>query len=165
MRVAIYPGSFDPVTYGHLDVICRAISLCDQLVVGVLANPRKEPLFPAVERIAMLREAVDELAPDPAARITVEGFEGLTVDFARRRGAAVIVRGLRAVADFEAERQMAHFNRHLAPGVETVLLMTAVEHAYLSSSLVREIASFGGDVSSMVPPSVARRLSEVARVG
>jgi pantetheine-phosphate adenylyltransferase len=165
MTVAIYPGSFDPVTYGHLDIIGRAAGLCDQLVVGVLVNPHKEPLFPAAERKAMLREVVEELIPACASRISVECFEGLTVDFARERGATLIVRGLRAVADFEAERQMAHFNRHLAPDIETVLLMTAVEHAYLSSSLVREIALLGGDVRAMVPPSVAQRLSEVARVG
>jgi pantetheine-phosphate adenylyltransferase len=165
MRVAVYPGSFDPVTYGHLDIIGRAAGICDRLVVGVLVNPRKEPLFAAAERQAMLREAVDDVLPSVAGRVIVEGFEGLTVEFARRRDAAVIVRGLRAVADFEAERQMAHFNRRLAPDIETVLLMTAVEHSYLSSALVREIASFGGDVGSMVPPAVARRLSEVARVG
>ena len=165
MRVAVYPGSFDPVTYGHLDIIGRAAGICDHLVVGVLVNPRKEPLFPAADRLAMLRQGVDEALPSVAGRVTVEGFEGLTVDFARRRQAGVIVRGLRAVADFEIERQMAHFNRRLSPGIETVLLMTAVEHSYLSSSLVREIALFGGDVAAMVPPAVARRLSEVARVG
>jgi len=165
MRVAVYPGSFDPVTNGHLDIIGRAARVCDRLVVGVLVNPRKEPLFLASERLAMLREAVDEQLPSVAGQVAVEGFEGLTVDFARHRGAVVIVRGLRAVADFEAERQMAHFNRRLAPDIETVLLMTALEHSYLSSSLVREIASFGGDVGAMVPPAVARRLSEVARVG
>jgi pantetheine-phosphate adenylyltransferase len=164
MRVVVYPGSFDPVTYGHLDIIRRAARLCDRLVVGVLANPRKEPLFTANERTAMLRESIAETNPE-VTTVTVETFRGLTVDFARSREAAAIVRGLRAVADFESERQMAHFNRRLAPEVETVMLVTAVEHAYLSSTLLREIASFGGDVSGMVPALVARRLSVRLRVG
>ena len=164
MRVVVYPGSFDPVTYGHLDIIRRAARLCDRLLVGVLANPRKEPLFTANERAAMLRESIAETDPE-VTTVTVETFRGLTVDFARSREAAAIVRGLRAVADFEAERQMAHFNRRLAPEVETIMLVTAVEQAYLSSTLVREIASFGGDVSGMVPALVARRLSVRLRVG
>jgi len=164
MRVVVYPGSFDPVTYGHLDIIRRAARLCDRLLVGVLANPRKEPLFTANERAAMLRESIAETNPE-VTTVTVETFRGLTVDFARSREAAAIVRGLRAVADFEAERQMAHFNRRLAPEVETIMLVTAVEQAYLSSTLVREIASFGGDVSGMVPALVARRLSVRLRVG
>jgi pantetheine-phosphate adenylyltransferase len=164
MRLAVYPGSFDPVTFGHLDIVRRAAPLFDSLVVGVLANPRKEPMFAPSERAAMLREAIAETLSGPST-VAVETFQGLTVDFARHLGAAAIVRGLRAVADFEAERQMAHFNRRLAPEIETVMLVTAVEHAYLSSTLVREIASFGGDVSGMVPPSVARRLSVRARLG
>jgi pantetheine-phosphate adenylyltransferase len=158
MTTALYPGSFDPITFGHLDVIKRAAGLFDRLVVGVLVNPRKSPVLDLDERMAVIREAVaDELA-EVAQRIEVASFDGLTVDFARRAGAGFIVRGLRAVSDFEIELQMAHTNRKLAPDVDTLFLMTALEHAYLSSSLVKEIASFGGDVSAMVPAAALRRL-------
>jgi pantetheine-phosphate adenylyltransferase len=158
MKTALYPGSFDPITFGHLDVIERAAGLFDRLVVGVLVNPRKSPVLDLDERMAVIREAVaDELA-DVAQRIEVSSFDGLTVDFARRAGAAFIIRGLRAVSDFEIELQMAHTNRKLAPDVDTLFLMTALEHAYLSSSLVKEIASFGGDVSRMVPAAALRRI-------
>lgn len=158
MSTALYPGSFDPITFGHLDVIGRAAGLFDRLVVGVLVNPRKSPVLELEERMAAIGEAVaDELA-DRAGRIEVASFDGLTVDFARRVGAGFIVRGLRAVSDFEIELQMAHTNRKLAPDVDTLFLMTALEHAYLSSSLVKEIASFGGDVSAMVPAASLRRI-------
>ncbi|HSH21369.1 MAG TPA: pantetheine-phosphate adenylyltransferase [Candidatus Caenarcaniphilales bacterium] len=159
MRIALYPGSFDPVTLGHLDVITRAATLFDRLVVGVLINPRKHPLFQLEERIAIIREALDESARTVAPGVEVAGFDGLTVDFAQRVNAGFIVRGLRAVSDFESELQMAHTNRKLAPSVDTLFLMTSLEHAYLSSSLVKEIASFGGDVSAMVPGAVVRRLA------
>ena len=161
MRIAVYPGSFDPLTYGHLDVVARAAAVFDRVVFAVLTNPRKsEPLFPTDVRLAVIREAVNECCPaDVAARIDVEGVDGLTVDFCRRRGATFVVRGLRAISDFEFELQMAHMNRKLDPDVDTVFFMTSVEHSYLSSSLVKEIANFGGDVSQMVPPAVARRLA------
>lgn len=158
MTSALYPGSFDPITYGHLDVIARAAGVFEQVVVGVLVNPRKSPMIELGERMAAIREAVDQELGEHAARIDVSSFDGLTVEYARQIGAAFIVRGLRAVSDFESEMQMAHTNRKLAPGVDTVFFMTALEHAYLSSSLVREIAAFGGDVSRMVPPAVMRRL-------
>ena len=159
MTTALYPGSFDPITLGHLDVIERAAGVFDRLVVGVLVNPRKSPLLELDERIAAIREAADEALGLLAARVEVASFDGLTIDFAHRLRAGFIVRGLRAVSDFESELQMAHTNRKLAPDVDTMFFMTALEHAYLSSSLVKEIAQFGGDVSRMVPPSVVRRLS------
>jgi pantetheine-phosphate adenylyltransferase len=156
MPLAVYPGTFDPITLGHLDVVQRALGIFDRLVVGVLVNPRKQPSQAADERAAIIREALDEALGDDAARVDVTTFDGLTVDLARRAGAGFIVRGLRAVSDFESELQMAHLNRRQAPGVDTVFFMTGIEHAYLSSSLVREIAAFGGDVSAMVPPAVLR---------
>jgi pantetheine-phosphate adenylyltransferase len=159
MTTALYPGSFDPITLGHLDVIERAAGVFDRLVVGALVNPRKSPLLELDERIAAIREAVDEELGELAGRVEVASYDGLTIDFAHRLGAEFIVRGLRAVSDFESELQMAHTNRKLAPDVDTMFFMTALEHAYLSSSLVKEIAQFGGDVSRMVPPSVVRRLS------
>ena len=158
MTTAIYPGSFDPITLGHIDVIGRAAGVFDKVVVGVLVNPKKQPLLDLDERIATIREAVDESLPGVSERVEVASFDGLTVDYARQIGARIIVRGLRAISDFESELQMAHTNRKLYPDVDTVFFMTALEHSYLSSSLVKEIASFGGDVSQMVPPAAARRL-------
>jgi pantetheine-phosphate adenylyltransferase len=160
---ALYPGSFDPITYGHLDVIRRAATVFERVIVAVLRNPRKAPLFDEQERIATIRDAVVEECPDIAGRVEVAAFDGLTVDFARVSGASFIVRGLRAVSDFETELQMAHTNRKLEPSVDTVFFMTALEHSYLSSSLVKEIAMLGGDVAGMVPPAVTRRLHD--RVG
>jgi pantetheine-phosphate adenylyltransferase len=161
MNVAVYPGSFDPVTNGHLDVVERAVRVFDRVIVAVLANPRKEPLLSADDRLAAIRDAV--AASDlPDDRVAVESFDGLTVEFCRRRGAAFIVRGLRAISDFETEMQLAHNNRRLAPDIDSVFFMTSVEHGYVSSSLVKEIARFGGDVSAMVPASVVARLREVA---
>jgi len=158
MATALYPGSFDPITFGHVDVIARAAGLFERLVVGVLVNPRKLPMLELAERQAVIREVLDDELGELAARVQVDAFDGLTVDFARRLGAAFIVRGLRAVSDFESELQMAHTNRKLAPEVDTLFLMTSLEHAYLSSSLVKEIAAFGGDVSAMVPAAAVRRL-------
>jgi pantetheine-phosphate adenylyltransferase len=150
MTVAVYPGSFDPVTNGHLDVIERASRVFDRLVIGVLENPKKQPLLASDERIRVLREAIAASGP-PADRIEVRAFGGLTVDFCRTDGASFIVRGLRAISDFETEMLLAHNNRRLAPDIDTVFFMTAIEHSYVASSLVKEIASFGGDVSAMVP--------------
>jgi pantetheine-phosphate adenylyltransferase len=161
MTTALYPGSFDPITLGHLDVIGRAAGLFDRLVVAVLRNPRKAPLLSVEDRMAIIGESIDEMPPGVSSRLEVASFDGLTVDYARQIGAHFIVRGLRAISDFESELQMAHTNRKLAPGVDTLFLMTSLEHAYLSSTLVREIAAFGGDVSQMVPPAAASRLARV----
>jgi pantetheine-phosphate adenylyltransferase len=165
MRTAIYPGSFDPVTYGHLDVIGRAADVFERVVVAILVNPRKTPLWSTDERMACLRESVDDALGDDAPRVEIVTFDGLTVDAARRAGARFVVRGLRAVSDFESEMQMAHTNRKLAPEVDTVFFMTALEHAYLSSTLVREIAVLGGDVGGMVPPAAMSRLGRDRGVG
>lgn len=153
-RVAVFPGSFDPMTNAHLDVARRAAALFDRLVVGVLNNPRKSPLFSVDERIAQIQEAVAEFG----ANVEVAGFDGLTVEFAQGHGAQFIVRGLRAVSDFEAELQMAHTNRKLQPGVDTVFLMSALDYGYLSSSLAKEVAQFGGEIAGMVPEPVAAAL-------
>ena len=165
MKIAVYPGSFDPITYGHLDVVTRAADVFDRVFFAVLVNPRKSAaIFPTDLRLTVIREAVAECCPaDVASQVEVESFEGLTVDFCRRRQATFIVRGLRAISDFESELQMAHTNRKLAPGVDTVFFMTSLEHSYISSSLVKEIAAFGGDVTQMVPPSVSRRLTGAGR--
>jgi pantetheine-phosphate adenylyltransferase len=153
-RVAVFPGSFDPMTNAHLDVAQRAAALFDRLVIGVLNNPRKSPLFSVEERIGQISAAV----ADFGANVEVAGFDGLTVDFARRNGAGFIVRGLRAVSDFEAELQMAHTNRKLQPGMDTVFLMSALDFGYLSSSLAKEVAQFGGEIAGMVPSPVAEAL-------
>ncbi len=158
MRTAVYPGSFDPITLGHLDVLRRAAGVFDRVVVAVLVNPRKAAAAEAEGRAAAIREAIAETLPDLAGGIDVTTFDGLTVDACRAVGARHVVRGLRAVSDFEAELQMAHMNHRLAPEIDTVFFMTALEYGYLSSSLVKEIARFGGDVSTMVPPGVAARL-------
>ena len=163
MTVAVYPGSFDPVTCGHLDIVRRAVGLFDRLVVAVLVNPRKSPLLTVEERVALVRRSVDETLGPDASRIAVEAFDGLTVEFCRARGATSIVRGLRVISDFETELQLAHNNRRLAPDVDTVFFMTALEHSYISSSLVKEIALFGGNVDAMVPPAVAARLATAFR--
>ncbi len=160
MSVAVYPGSFDPITNGHLDIVERAANVFDTVVVAVLANPRKAPLLSVDERIEIIRQALIEHAVD-ADRIEVASFDGLTVDFARARDAGAIVRGLRAISDFEAELQLAHNNRVLAPHVNSVFFMTSAANSYVSSSLVKEIASFGGDVSTMVPPAARAALERV----
>ena len=159
MTVAVYPGSFDPITNGHVDVIRRAVAVFDRVVVGVLANPRKTPLLSVDDRMATIREVLRDagLGED---RVPVAAFDGLTVEFCRQQGGSAIVRGLRAISDFDSEMQLAHNNRVLAPEIDTVFFMTAVEHVFISSSLVKEIASFGGDVSSMVPAAVARELAD-----
>jgi pantetheine-phosphate adenylyltransferase len=157
MTVAVYPGSFDPITNGHLDVIGRASNVFERVVVAVLANPRKKPLLSADDRVAVISEALQAsgIAVD---RVSVDTFDGLTVEFCRRIGAGIIVRGLRTISDFETEMQLAHNNRRLAPDVDTVFFVTAVEHGYVSSSLVKEIAEFGGDVSEMIPSAAVAAL-------
>lgn len=151
---ALCPGTFDPVTNGHVDIVQRAAGLFDRVVVAVVENPAKEPLFSVAERIQMLREALSGLG-----NVDVESFSGLLVDHARSRGVGVIVKGLRAVSDFDYELQMAQMNRHLGE-VETYFVPTSPRWSYLSSSLVKEIAGYGGDVSRLVPEQVLRRLKE-----
>jgi pantetheine-phosphate adenylyltransferase len=155
-RVAVFPGSFDPITNAHLDVLRRGAALFDRLVIGVLSNPKKAPLFSADERVALIRAEIRDLGES----VTVEAFEGLTVEFAARHDAGFVIRGLRAISDFEAELQMAHTNRRLAPSIDTAFLMTALEFGYVSSTLAKEVATFGGDVSAMVPPGVAAALKD-----
>ena len=155
-RIAVFPGSFDPMTNAHLDVARRASVLFDRLVIGVLGNPKKAPLFSVEERVELIGACVAELGD----HVSVEGFGGLTVDFARRHGAGFVVRGLRAVSDFEAELQMALTNRKLAPEIDTTFLMTALEFGYVSSTLTKEVATFGGDIEPMVPAPVALALRE-----
>jgi pantetheine-phosphate adenylyltransferase len=162
MRVALYPGSFDPVTNGHLDVLTRALTVFDRVVVAVLENPRKTPLLPTETRVVVLETAIRDAGID-ADLATVTTFEGLTVEAARANEARWIVRGLRAISDFEAEGQLAHNNRVLAGDIDTIFFMTAVEFGYVSSSLVKEIAAFGGDVSSMVPPAAITALRTQSR--
>ncbi len=152
-RIALYPGSFDPPTRGHTDLLTRSLVLADEVIVAVSRNSAKEPLFTVAERLDMLRAAI---GTNP--RIRFEAFEGLLVEFARRMGATFIVRGLRAVSDFEYEFQMALMNRHLHPDLETVFLVPPEDATYLSSSLVREVARHGGDVSGLVHPVVAEAL-------
>jgi pantetheine-phosphate adenylyltransferase len=155
VTVAIYPGSFDPVTHGHLDILNRAAVIFERVVIGVLDNPNKKPLFSAAERVAMLRQS---LAVLPGVEVTT--FSGLTIDFARQVGARVIVRGLRAVSDFESEFQMALMNRRLYPEVTTVFLTTSLRYLFLSSSLIKELSEFGADISEFVPAPVVRPLKE-----
>jgi pantetheine-phosphate adenylyltransferase len=147
--VAVYPGTFDPITNGHVDIVRRALALFDRVVVAVAENVRKDPLFSLGERLAMIRASVGE---DPRAE--VGSFTGLLVDYARQRHARAVIRGLRALADFEYEFQFAHMNRHLAPDVETIFLMTSEESFYVSSSLVKEVATMGGDITRIVPAPV-----------
>jgi pantetheine-phosphate adenylyltransferase len=158
MSLAVYPGSFDPITNGHVDVIRRASAVFDRLVVAVVANPKKTPLLPVEMRISIIRSALaaEGLGSD---RVEAAAFDGLTVDYCRELGAKAIVRGLRAISDFDSEMQLAHNNRVLAPDVDSVFFMTSVENGFVSSSLVKEIASFGGDVSSMVPAAAIEALA------
>jgi pantetheine-phosphate adenylyltransferase len=158
MSVAVYPGSFDPITNGHLDIVERSANVFDRVIIAVLANPRKTPLLSADDRIRVIREALAD-AGSPADRIEVASFDGLTIDFCHTRGATAIVRGLRAISDFETEMQLAHNNRVLAPDIDTVFFMTSVANGYVSSSLVKEIAGFGGDVSAMLPKAATTALA------
>lgn len=158
MVSALYPGSFDPVTLGHLDLIQRALPLFDRLTVAVAINSSKQPTFTADERVAMLRETLPQ-----DDRLSVTTFTGLVVDYCRREGIGAILRGVRTVSDFEFEYQMALTNRHLADDIESVFVMPSVEYSYVSSSLIREIVKNGGDVSGFLPEVVERRLRERLR--
>ena len=153
MKRAIYPGSFDPVTFGHLDIIKRAAEIFDELTVSVLNNKVKTPLFSVEERVKMLEEVCSDIP-----NVRVDSFSGLLVDYAGKNGSGVVIRGLRAITDFEYELQMAQTNRKISQGVDTVFLTTSLEYAYLSSTTVKEVASFGRDVGQFVPECVAREI-------
>jgi pantetheine-phosphate adenylyltransferase len=153
VRTAIYAGSFDPITRGHEDLVMRSLEFVDRLVVAVATNVAKQPLFSADERVKLIRAALND-----ESRIDVRQFSGLLVDFAREAGARLLIRGLRAVSDFEYEYQMALMNRHLSPGLETVFMVPSLDTTYISASLVREVARFGGEVSDLVHPAVAAAL-------
>ena len=152
---ALFPGTFDPPTNGHIDLIQRGAKLFEHLTVGVLNNPGKNPLFTVQERVEMLRESTIALG-----NVSVATFDGLMVDFARRQGATAVLRGIRAISDYEHEFQMALMNRRLAPEIETVFLQPAGRYSFVSSRMVKEVFSFGGDVSGLVPPNVLKRLRE-----
>jgi pantetheine-phosphate adenylyltransferase len=158
MRIAIYAGSFDPITKGHEDLIMRSLAFVDRLIVAVAKNVNKTPIFTHDERVALIRATVAD-----ERRIEVHSFDGLLVDFARERNARLLIRGLRAVSDFEYEYQMALMNRHLSPGLETVFMVPSLDTTYISASMVREVAKFGGDVSGLVHPEVAKALR--AKIG
>ena len=158
MRIALYAGTFDPITRGHEDLITRSLAFADRLIVAVAQSTTKKPLFDADERVKLVREAVGN-----ESRIEVRPFEGLLVDFARSANANLLIRGLRAVSDFEYEYQMALMNRHLSPGLETVFMVPSLDTTYISASLVREVAMLGGNVSALVHPAVAKALH--ARIG
>jgi pantetheine-phosphate adenylyltransferase len=155
VKIAIYPGTFDPITNGHFDIIERSSHMFDRVIVAVTENPAKKAVFPVGERVAMIRETIADLA-----HVSVESFDGLTVDFARKVGARYIVRGLRAVSDFDYELQMGMMNRELAPDVETVFLVPAAEYSFVSSTLVKDVIRLGGSVAGFVPPAVEKRLLE-----
>ena len=155
MHRAVYPGSFDPVTFGHIDIIERAAALVDELIVAVLVNQAKTPLFSVDERVNMLRDVGGHVP-----NVRVEAFSGLSVDFVKKCDARFIVRGLRAITDFEYELQMSQTNRIMAPEIDTIFLTTSLSYAYLSSTTVKEVASYGGDISHFVPALVAERIKE-----
>ena len=159
MSKAIYPGSFDPVTFGHLDIITRSAAIFDELIVGVLNNSEKNALFSVDERVSMLKELTKE---NP--NVTVDSFDGLLVDYMKKSGATIIVRGLRAVTDFEYERQIAQTHHVEYPKAETVFLTTNLKYSYLSSSIVREFAAYGGDITKFVPPQFVDRIYEKSNI-
>lgn len=155
MVKAVYAGSFDPVTFGHLDIIERSSRVVDELVVGVLYNQSKSPLFSVEERVKMLEEVTDKFS-----NVTIRSFSGLQVEFAKECGAHILVRGLRAISDFDYELQMAQTNRIISPELDTMFLTTSLEYAYLSSTTVKEVASFGGDISAFVPSCVGEKIQQ-----
>ncbi|MFR6280658.1 MAG: pantetheine-phosphate adenylyltransferase [Lacrimispora saccharolytica] len=159
MKTAIYPGSFDPVTLGHYDIIERSSQIFDRLIVGVLNNSAKSPLFSVEERVKMLKDVTKELP-----NVEIKSFDGLLIDFARENQAQVIVRGLRAVTDFEYELQMAQMNRVIAPEIDTLFLTTNLKYAYLSSSIAKEVAMYGGDISAFLDPAVEREVQKKCSV-
>jgi pantetheine-phosphate adenylyltransferase len=158
MRIGVYPGTFDPITNGHVDLINRGLRLFDKIYVAVAANPQKHPVLTLEERVELVRLATKEIP-----RVEVEPFHGLLVDFVRQRGAHTVIRGLRAVSDFELELQMALMNRNLDESVETVFLMPSQEYIYLTSTIIKEVARLGGDLAGLVHPEIARRLRERLR--
>ena len=158
--LAVYPGTFDPITNGHVDIMRRSLKIFDRVVVALAENVRKAPLFSIDERRKLIADALGQ-----DGRLEVDAFQGLLADYCRRRGATVVIRGLRALADFEYEFQSAHMNRRLAPDVETLFLMTSEESFYVSSSLVKEVALMGGDVSGLVPVGVAAALADKRKQG
>ena len=155
MKIGIYPGSFDPITNGHIDIIQRSSGLFDKLIVAVLSNPQKQPLFSVKDRVELIKESVNDIE-----NLYIDCFDGLLVDLAKMRNAKVIVKGLRAVSDFEYELQMALMNKKLAPDIETIFIMTSSKYSYLSSSIVKESARLGGCVTSLVPSVVETALKE-----
>ena len=159
MTVAVYPGSFDPITNGHTSILRSGLVAFDKIVMAVLYNPRKNAMFTVEERMEMIREAAEEMGLDEG-RVEVDSFDGLLVEYCRKKGAQVILRGLRAVADFEYELQMANMNRHLNPEVETTFIMADDAHFYVSSNLIKEAAKLGGNVDELVPAVVAARLRD-----
>jgi len=157
-KIAVYPGSFDPITNGHLDIIQRALEFVDELVIAILVNPEKKALFSVRERMGLMRKVIPE-----NHRVRMDQFDGLLVEYARKQGARMIIRGLRAVSDFDYEFQLALMNRRLEPQIETIFLVPAEQYSYVSSQLVKEIASLGGSVTGLVPPEVETKMKEKFR--
>lgn len=155
-KTAVYPGTFDPVTNGHIDIVKRSLKIFDQVIVAIAANPNKKPLFDFKDRVNMVEEALKDIG-----NVNVQEFEGLLVEYSHSKGAIAIIRGLRAISDFEFEFQMALMNRKLDPSIETIYLMPSEEHSYLSSTIIKNVASYGGNIRSLVPALVEKNLRRV----